>query len=453
MVFPVTFVLPLYLGSALNPVNSSMIATALVPIAAFAHVSVGRTAVLVTAVYLASSVAQPTAGKLAEVFGPRRILVTGCAVVLAGGLVGASANGLIALIVARVLIGIGTSACYPSGMLQISLRAESAGLTEPPGGVLGGLQIAGTAMTALGLPLGGVLVDTWGWRSTFLVNVPVAALTFGAALLWLPRDRAVTGMHGPRAVLSRIDFAGICGFGGAMIALLVFLFSLPRLDWIALGIAVVLGVGLVLWELRAASPFVDVRLLASNGALSRTYLRMALVALCVYTVLYGVTQWVQDGRHVSSLEAGLLLLPMSVLSAVVMRPVTARNLVRGPLVVTAAACLVPSAGVLLLTTGTPLVWIVVITLFFGLALGMSAANQTMLYVQVPAEQMGTAAGLFRTFTYVGSIASSAVINIAFGTRADDSGLHVIGVVMIVMSGIAVLITVLDRSVMRLARVR
>ena len=65
------FVTPLFMGSALNPVNSSLIATALVPIAAAMGVSVGRTAVLVSALYLASSIAQPTAGKLAEEFGPR----------------------------------------------------------------------------------------------------------------------------------------------------------------------------------------------------------------------------------------------------------------------------------------------------------------------------------------------------------------------------------------------
>ena len=71
------FVTPMFLGSSLNPVNSSLIATALVPIAAAMHVSVGRTAVLVSALYLASSIAQPTAGKLSEEFGPRRVFLSG----------------------------------------------------------------------------------------------------------------------------------------------------------------------------------------------------------------------------------------------------------------------------------------------------------------------------------------------------------------------------------------
>jgi MFS family permease len=63
-------------------IRSSMIATALVPIAAYIHVSVAHTTLLVTSLYLASSIAQPTAGKLSEEFGPRRVFLTGILLVL-----------------------------------------------------------------------------------------------------------------------------------------------------------------------------------------------------------------------------------------------------------------------------------------------------------------------------------------------------------------------------------
>ena len=78
-------------------------------------------------------------------------------------------------------------------------------------------------------------------------------------------------MRNAREVASRIDAIGIVGFAVAMTGLLAFLLSLPHPDWIALAVAVVFAVALVLWELRVATPFFDVRLLASNGALTRTY--------------------------------------------------------------------------------------------------------------------------------------------------------------------------------------
>ena len=449
------FVTPMLLGSTLNPVNSSLIATALVPIAAAMHISVGRTAVLVSALYLTSAIAQPTAGKLAEEFGPRRVFLTGILVVLAGGLVGGFASDMAMLIIARILIGIGTSAGYPSAMLLIRRRATEAGLDAPPGNVLGGLVLAGTVTLAVGLPIGGVLVEAWGWRTSFFINVPVTLIALVMAARGIPRDPQRDGeRRSVRELAARIDVAGIVGFGGTIAALLVFIMSLPNPDWIALAIAVLLGAALVGWELRAGRPFFDVRLLARNRALTQTYLRWAILGLCVYTVLYGITQWLEAGRGLSALDAGLIQLPMSVLSGVITRPIARRNLLRTPLVVAVFACLAGSVAVLFLTTSSPLVWVIAATLLFGVALGTGApANQTALYAQVPPEQIGTSSGMFRTFAYIGSIGSSAVISITFHTSVSDHGLHIIGIIMIVVSVLALLMTLADRQLMSEQRAR
>ncbi|WP_084598721.1 MFS transporter [Actinoplanes subtropicus] len=440
------FTTPLFVGSALNAINSSMIATALVPIAAGLHVSVGRTTSLVTALYLASAIAQPTAGKAAEVFGARRVFLLGIALVLLGGVLGGVARNLVVLLAARVVIGLGSSCAYPTAMMLIQRRATAAGMAKPPGGVLGGLQIAGVATASLGLPIGGVLVQAAGWRWVFLVNVPVALVALAAALIWIPRDAARRAPGNAREVIARVDLLGIIGFALAMTALLAFLFSIPEPNWIMLAAAVVLFTVLTRWELRAGHPFVDMRLLVRNGALTRTYLRYALVALCVYLVLYGITQWLQAGRGMSALGTGLLLLPTSAVSGVVVALISRRNLVRGPVIVAAAASLVGSAGVLLLSSDAAVVWIVLITVLFGVALGTGASgNQIALYTQAPPEQLGVASGLFRTFGYVGSIASSAVTGIVFHTSVKDSGVHLIALVMTGVSIAAVALSVLDRA--------
>jgi MFS family permease len=262
------FTVPLLIGSALNPINSSLIATALVPIAAGLHVRVGQTAALVTGLYLASAIAQPTAGKAAQVFGPRRVFLTGILLVAAGGTVGGLAQDLITLLISRVLIGLGTSCAYPTAMLLIRGRAHNAGLDEPPGNVLGQLQIAGTATASLGLPVGGVLVGALTWRSVFFLNVPVALIALAATLAWIPRDHPVGRDHTLRGIASALDVTGILAFGATMTALLVFLYDLPVVHWYLLGIAVAAGAALAAWELRAATPFLDVRLLAANRALT-----------------------------------------------------------------------------------------------------------------------------------------------------------------------------------------
>ena len=315
-------------------------------------------------------------------------------------------------------------------------------------------MVAGSATAALGLPIGGVLVNAWGWRTAFFVNLPFAGLALVMALVWVPRDGPVQGSRSFREVATRIDLAGIAGFGATVTALLVFLLGLPHTQWFALGLAVVLGGGLVWWELRASRPFFDVRLLATHLALTRTYLRYALGALCVYTVLYGLTQWLEAGRGMSPQEAGLLLLPMAGLSALIAQPISQRNLVRLPLIAAAVACLAASAGVLVLTTSTPIIWIVVITLGFGVTLGaMVSANQTTLYHQVAPDQIGTASGLFKTFGSIGSIASSALIAIAFHTSVSDTHLHAIALIMVIVSVVGLVIVVADRKIMSQAHVR
>ncbi|MFE9068769.1 MFS transporter [Streptomyces violaceusniger] len=443
------FTTPLYVGSALNPINSSIIATGLVPIAADLNVSVGATAVLVSSLYLASAVAQPTAGKLAEVVGPRRIFLSGILLVLLGGVVGGLGQNLAMLTVARVLIGIGTSAAFPCAMVMIRRRAEEAGLDAPPGGVLGGLAIAGMATAAVGPPIGGLLVGAAGWRWAFFINIPITAIALAMALRWLPEDPPLDrGDSGFRKIADRIDLPGILGFAASMTALVLFLMDLPRLRWAALAVFVVAAAPTVGWELRKTAPFFDFRGLAANGALSRTYLRQALTLLGVYTVMYGMTQWMEAAHGLSTVASGLLLLPMGAVSALLSRPLASRNLVRGPLIAAAFTMVLGSGGIMLLTSHSPASAIVLVSLIFGVtSAAATVGNQTALYMAAPPDQIGTASGLFRTFGYLGTITSSVIGGIVFRDGASDHGLHTLGFVLVAAGVVVLLLTVFDRRLM------
>ncbi|MFI6656452.1 MFS transporter [Streptomyces sp. NPDC050523] len=444
--FAWSFTTPLYVGSALNPINSSIVATALVPIAGELHVPVGATAVLVSSLYLASAIAQPTAGKLAEVLGPRRVFLSGILLVLLGGLIGGLGQNLAMLTAARVLIGVGTSAGFPCAMVLIRRRAARAGLDAPPGGVLGGLAMAGMATAAIGPPIGGLLVGAAGWRWAFLVNLPVTAIALTMTLRQLPKDPVLDrAQSGFRQVADRIDLPGILGFAASMTSLVVFLTALPHARRAALAVFAVTAVPTVVWELRRTAPFFDFRGLAANGALARTYLRQALALLGVYTVMYGMTQWTEAAHGYSTVAAGLLLLPMGAVSALLSRPLARRNLVRGPLIAAAVTMVLGSGGLVLLTSHSPAVAIVLVSLIFGVTSAASTVgNQTALYIAAPADQIGTASGLFRTFGYLGTITSSVIAGIVFRDGAGDHGLHTLGLVLVAAGVAVLLLTLLDR---------
>jgi MFS family permease len=432
-------------GAALNPVNSSLIATALVPIAASLRVAVGRTAVLVAAVYVASAVAQPTVGRLAAAVGARRVFVAGAILVAVGGALGGTGTNIPTLVLARVVIGAGTAAGYPAAMLLIRQHSERASV----GAALGLVSIASQASIAVGLPLGGLLVAVGGWRWTFFVDVPLGASAAVTGLAWLPSDIISRRVRGLRALSRELDLLGMMLFAGSLIPLMLFLLNLRNPQWFMLVAAVVLLTALLAWELRHVAPFFDVRALGANRPLRRTYVRNTLTVLQIYIVLFGVTQWLEDGRGLSALRAGLVTLPLAALGAVVSRPVSRRDLIRLPLVAGAVAALAVAAALRFSGVGTAIPVIVVITAVLGLTVGLTAVgNQAALYQQADPGEVATAAGLLRTFGYLSAIGASTVLAVVYRSGVGDAGLHELAEMLIVLSTVVLALSVFDRTVPR-----
>lgn len=159
--FPKTFIMAMIFGVGLNPVNSTLISTALAPISHDLRIDAGRATLLISALYLTCAIAQPTAGKLSEIIGPRSVFMAGAALVMIGGLLGGFAPNLGVLLTSRVLIGAGTSCGYPAAMLLVRRRADRMGLAEPPSLVLSILAMVGLVLIAVGPPLGGLWSPFW----------------------------------------------------------------------------------------------------------------------------------------------------------------------------------------------------------------------------------------------------------------------------------------------------
>jgi MFS family permease len=439
------FTAPLLLGSTLNPINSSMLATGLLGIGVDFHTGLGETASLISVLYLCSAIAQPTMGKLSTLFGPRRVFQTGIVILFVAGVVGTLAPAFGFLLVSRGLIGIGTSAAYPTAMALVRRRADSVGIGVPTR-VLGNFSIAAQVTVVLGLPLGGVLAGVWGWRALFFINIPLALIVFILTSIGIAKDvpipREVRGN-----VLKAIDIPGIVLFAGATTSLLVFLANLRApVWWLALAFVILLT-ALILWERRTASPLLDVRMLANNRPLQRTYLRQLLVGLGSYAALYGTSQWMEQSAHLGASAVGVILIPFSGLSIVLARVVSGRGWIRWPLIL-AGASTIATAGVLLgIDHNSSIPLLVGMTLLFGLTNGLSSfANQAALYVQAPAAEIAVASGLYRTFSYIGAIFSSSLIGITFGKAATDGGLHALAWVLVGIGAAIVVLVALDRRI-------
>jgi MFS family permease len=443
--FGFTFIAPLVLGSVLNPINSTMLATALVPIAESLGSDIAATGWLIAALYLTTTVAQPTLGRMVDLLGARRVFLASLGLVAAAGLCGQFASTLAGLVAVRILLGVGTSGAYPAAMRILRERGEAAG-SKPPRFVFGVMTLSAFSTTAVGPVIGGLLVSAFGWQSIFTINVPLALIAALSILIWTPHDRAPAFAR----LMKDIDLPGIALFAAFLLSLMAFLMNLKNGPlWLALAGSVVFGAALVWHSLRRPQPFLDVRMLARNWPLTMTYLRAAAISIIVFSVYYGFAQWLQSAVGYSSAGAGLVTLPISVVAAAASLTGARTKGLRGPFLVSVGAALAGNLGLLFVDGASPPWMIVTAITLFGVTLGtFSFATQAAVYIQAPAEEIGTAAGLQRTAQYIGAIAAASLLASIYGERASDHGLHSLAAVAGALSAILFIVTLFDRTLAR-----
>ncbi|MCG2796929.1 MAG: MFS transporter [Cellulomonas sp.] len=433
---------PLALGALLNPINSSLLAVALVPIGLALGAPASDTAWLVAALYVTTAVGQPVVGRLVDRHGPRPLYLLGAALVGLGGVLGALAPSIGLLIVARVVIGLGTCAGYPSAMSLIRSEQRRTGIASPSS-VLAILSVTTQVVSVIGPSLGGLLIALGGWRAIFTVNVPLALACLVLGWWRLPTERPA------RAGDQAFDLLGTGLFAVMLVSLLLVLMAPDARHLPLLAVTVLAAAGFARRELTATAPFLDLRLLAGNGPLLRTYLRQLLFAVVSYSIVYGYPQWMEGSRGLSPSAAGLLVLPMFASAITVTALSGRRPQIRGKLVVGAVALLAGAATLLLVDDRSPMWLLVAIALLLGVPQGLnSLANQNAVYHQARADRVGSAAGLLRTAMYLGAIVSSAAAAAAYGTRASTAGLHHLVLLLLGCSALLCVVVLTDRSLRR-----
>lgn len=441
--FGARFVTAISIGSVLNPINSSIIAIALVPIGRAFHQNAQSTSWLVSGLYLATAVGQPTMGKLADQVGARSVYLAGLLLVAFGGAAGVLASNLEWLVLARVVIGLGTSAAYPAAMDII--RRQSERLDRPaPGSVLGVLAMTAQVSMAMGPLLGGLLMAIGGWRWTFAVNLPLTLMGAAAAIAWIPHDRPrAKSLAGAWAAL---DAVGAVLFAGALIGLLLVFSELAHPSWPLWLLTAVLWGVFIIRETGRTAPFIDVRMLFANHGLSSTYLRSLISLFVIYSFIFGWTQWLEQSRGLPPSLAGLLMSPSFATATLVSLVASRRKSVWRPLVVGAAILVSASLCLVLLNHSASLWALALLSCLFGVPTGLTLiGNQAAMYAQAPPDQTGTASGLLRTAQYCGAIVSSCVIGFAFAERASDEGLHILGSACVAASVLLLGLTLISRS--------
>ncbi|MDP4156138.1 MAG: MFS transporter [Bacillota bacterium] len=434
------------LGSILNPINSSIISIALIPIGKAFGAQPSQTAWLVSALYLATAIGQPVVGKLIDIYGPRLLFLISTSLVGISSLIAVFAPDLWWLVVARVLLGFGTCSGYPASMYLIRREADRTG-EQSPAGVLTILAVANQTIAVIGPTLGGLLIEWGGWQSAFLVNIPLSIACILLGYLRFPR---IT-MPDRGKPASTIDFIGIIFFAITLLSALLFLMSPNRSTLYFLGISFVFGVLFSFRELRAKYPFIDLRVLTGNAPLLKTYARNMLTCVIAYSFIYGFTQWLEESRSLTPSTAGFLLLPMFV-TALIISSITGKNpAIHLKLVVGGSVLLAVSVLLVMVWNNSPIYMLVAITFLMGVPQGLlNLANQNAVYFQALPAQMGSSSGLLRTSAYIGAMLASAANGLFLKSGATTAGIHHLALFCTVIGSVLVGLTLLDRSISKVS---
>ncbi|MFF4984738.1 DHA2 family efflux MFS transporter permease subunit [Streptomyces sp. NPDC001046] len=242
-------------------------------------------------------------GAIGDKYSRRGALVLGLAVFAGGSVFGFLAGSAATVIAARAVMGAGAAMIMPA---TLSLLAATFPRAERARAITLWTATAGLAIAA-GPLVAGALLERHGWSSTFLINVPVAALALVGAFVLVPPSRA--GHRG------RIDYGGGLLSVVWIAALVYMIIEGPHFGWGAKAVtaAVVAGAGLVafvLWELRHPRPVLDVRRFTDRG-FAGSNLAVALFFLAVFGAFYYLTQHLQFVLGYDALDTGLRMLPLA----------------------------------------------------------------------------------------------------------------------------------------------
>ncbi|WP_437080578.1 MFS transporter [Streptomyces sp. enrichment culture] len=249
-------------------------------------------------------------GRLGDLLGRRRVFVAGLVVFAAASLLGGLATSAPVLVAARALQGLAAAVISPTALSLLMAVFPDRTAEERAGrnkalAVLG--AVAATGGSA-GYFTGGLLTDAFGWQSTFLVNVPLAAL----AALAAPRLLPAGARPGRRGRFDAVSGALVTGGMTLMVYVLVGAQGAGWLSVRTLGLGAAAALMLVLFVLRqqtSADPLLPLRIFR-HRALRGANVVAALINMAIGPVIFFLSLYTQQILGYSALAAGLAILPV-----------------------------------------------------------------------------------------------------------------------------------------------
>ena len=380
------------IGTFLGRLDQTVVNLALPKIISDFSITVTQAGWIATAYILANAIFVPIWGKLGDTIGRRKVYILGFTIFIFGSVLAGLAWNLSSMLVFRIIQAVASSADYPTAMAILAFTFKSG---KDRAQALGLWSSSFAAASVIGPLVGGPLIDTFGWRSVFLVNLPVGIVGLSMALIFIKEsvsDRPTV----------HFDWRGAITLGTALSALVLVLDKGPDWGWSSLNAvlcyATVVVFGYIFYriDLVHPEPIVDFKFFkisAFVGALLNNFVSF----MGMMGGMFLLPVFVQTFLGYTATQTGYLFMPMAA-CMMIASPVGVSLIgkVQARYVI-ALSTLIAALGLFLFThldpRSGPLDLILPLSvLAFGLGFGMAQRTNLVASV-VPTSEIGIASSI------------------------------------------------------------
>jgi len=362
---------------------------------------------IATAYLLSSATLLVPFGRIADIYGRRKIFTCGIVILTLSSLFSGMANSATMLIACRVFQGVGGAMLAGTAIALLTTVFPA----NERGKVLG-INVAATYIgLSLGPVLGGILTHHLGWRSIFFLGALLGLAVIGV-VLWKLKGEWI-GAKG-----ERFDLAGSVIYILGLVALVYGFTLLPAMSGVGLIIGGIIGLSaFVRWEMRTRSPVIDVNLFRNSKAFTFSNVAALINYSATFAVSFLISLYLQYVKGFNPESAGLILVAMPAMQAI-FSPLAGRLSDRiEPRLIASAGMVLTTIGLVIfifLNEETTLELIIgnLILMGFGFAL-FSSPNTNAVMSSAPKTAYGVASATLATMRQVGMVLSMGIAMLMF----------------------------------------
>ncbi|MDD5338479.1 MAG: MFS transporter [Dehalococcoidales bacterium] len=367
-----------------------------------------------TSYFLAIAIVQVPLGRLADIFGRRRLFIIGLVIATLASFAGGFANSVPLLIVSRVFQGLGSGMTFNNSVAILTSvfsqqeRAKALGISQ-----------AGTYLgLSLGPLIGGLLTDHLGWQSIFFLSGGLGVLLVILAFVGIRAEWQ-------EAKGEKIDVIGAVAYVFSIALFMYGFSSLPTtLGFIMFGAGTAGLLFFVWWEARVKSPILDLTLFAKNPIFMFSNVAALVTYISTFAVNFLLSLHLQYINGMDPGQAGVVLIASSVV-------MTIFTVLAGWISIKFAPRLVATVGMaincvalimlIFLGNNTPLWYIIMALAIYGMGIGLFVSpNTNVIMSSVENKVLGVASGTLGTMRTAGMMLSMGVMMILFSVYIGDA---------------------------------